>query len=46
MLHQAREAGAQRVRTCIVARNHRVLNLYAGLGFRFPPPQMTFHWVK
>lgn len=46
MLCQGREAGAQRVGTCIVARNHRVLNLYARLGFRFPPPLMTFHWVK
>lgn len=46
MLHQAREAGARRVRTCIVARNHRVLNLYARLGFRFPAPSMTFHWVR
>lgn len=46
MLHQAREAGAKRVRTCIVARNHRVLNLYVRLGFRFPPPLMTFHWVR
>ncbi len=46
MLHQAQAAGARRVRTCIVARNHRVLNLYAKLGFRFPPPLMTFHWVR
>jgi RimJ/RimL family protein N-acetyltransferase len=46
MLRQAREAGAQRVRTSIVARNHRVLNLYARLGFRFSPPLMTFHWVR
>jgi len=46
MLHRAQEEGAQRVRTSIVARNHRVLNLYARLGFRFPPPQMTFHWVR
>lgn len=46
MLRQAQDAGAQRVRTCIVARNHRVLNLYASLGFRFPPPLMTFHWVR
>jgi RimJ/RimL family protein N-acetyltransferase len=46
MLHQAEDAGAMRVRTSIVARNHRVLNLYARLGFRFPPPMMTFHWVK
>jgi len=46
MLQQALDKGARRVRTCIVARNYRVLNLYAKLGFRFPPPLMTFHWVK
>lgn len=46
MMHQARESGAERVRTCIAARNHRVLNLYCGLGFRFSPPEMTFHWVE
>lgn len=46
MLHQAGGAGAQRVRTSIAARNHRVLNLYARLGFTFPPPPMTFHWVR
>ncbi len=46
MLREAKDAGAQRVRTCIVARNFRVLNLYARLGFRFPPPLMTFHWVR
>ena len=45
MLRYARESGAQKVRTSIVARNHRVLNLYAKLGFLFPPPLMTFHWV-
>ncbi len=46
MLRKAREDGARRVQTCIVARNHRVLNLYARLGFRFAPPLMTFHWVR
>lgn len=46
MLQRAMEMNAARVRTSIVARNHRVLNLYARLGFRFPPPQMTFHWVR
>ena len=45
MLAQAHLEGAERVRTAIVARNHRVLNLYARLGFRFPAPLMTFHWV-
>lgn len=46
MLHQAQQEGATRVSTSIVARNHRVLNLYARLHFRFPPPLMTFHWVR
>lgn len=46
MLKQAAIGGARRVRTSIVARNHRVLNLYASLGFRFPPPSMTLHWVR
>lgn len=46
MLHQSRIAGASRIRTCVAARNHRVLNLYSGLGFRFTPPEMTFHWVR
>lgn len=46
MMHHARMEGAVRVRTSIVARNHRVLNLYARLGFTFPAPSMTFHWVR
>ena len=46
MLNHAVKAGARRVRTSIVARNHRVLNLYARLGFSFSPPSMTFHWVR
>ena len=46
MLRLAQDQGATRVQTCIAARNHRVLNLYARLGFRFPPPLMTFHWVR
>jgi ribosomal protein S18 acetylase RimI-like enzyme len=46
MLNQAIKAGAQRVRTSIVVRNYRVLNLYARLGFFLPPPLMTFHWVR
>lgn len=46
MLRDAKDAGAKRIRTCIVARNYRVLNLYARLGFSFPPPLMTFHWVR
>lgn len=46
MMAHAFEGGAQKVRSSIVARNHRVLNLYARLGFSFSPPQMTFHWVR
>lgn len=46
MLELARAAGAVRVRTSVVARNVRVLNLYATLGFRLEPPAMTFHWVR
>lgn len=46
MLNQAAAVGARSVRTSIAARNHKVLNLYARLGFKFPPPSMTFHWVK
>jgi GNAT superfamily N-acetyltransferase len=45
MLEQARKAGAGRVSSSIVARNVRVLGLYARLGFQFAPPTMTFHWV-
>ncbi len=46
MLGHAQSEGAERVQTSIVARNHRVLNLYARLGFKFSPPMMTFHWVS
>jgi len=46
MLDQAAAAGAKRVRSSIAVRNHRVLNLYAKLGFSFLPPTMTFHWVR
>ncbi len=46
MLKMLKESGVNHVRTCISARNHRVLNLYASLGFCFPPPMMTFHWFR
>ena len=46
MMDCARIAGASKVRTSVVARNHRVINLYARLGFRFAPPLMTFHWIR
>jgi RimJ/RimL family protein N-acetyltransferase len=46
MVNQAVISGALRIRTSIVARNYRVLNLYARMGFSFPQPSMTFHWVR
>lgn len=46
MVQHAKRLGAARVRTSVVARNTRVLSLYARLGFTLPPPAMTFHWVK
>lgn len=46
MLSHAANAGAQRVRTSIAARNYRVINLYARLDFKFVPPSMTFHWIR
>lgn len=38
--------GVKHVDTTISARNIPVLNLYARLGFRFLPPEMTFHWIR
>jgi hypothetical protein len=46
MLAHAREGGAARVRTSVVARNDRVLNLYGQLRFRLSAPSMTFHWLR
>lgn len=45
MLQWAREQGCASVASSVVARNHRVINLYAKLGFRFAAPNMTFHWI-
>jgi RimJ/RimL family protein N-acetyltransferase len=38
--------GVSQVKTTISARNFAVLNLYASLGFRFEPPEMTFHLLR
>lgn len=46
MLARHRREGLERVLTTIAVRNAPVVNLYAGLGFRFHPPQMTLHWVR
>lgn len=44
MLSAHRDNGGCQVVTTISARNTAVLGLYAKLGFRFLPPDMTFHW--
>jgi RimJ/RimL family protein N-acetyltransferase len=46
MMHYHQSQGIDMVETTISARNSRVLNLYARLGFRFSPPEMTFHYVR
>ena len=46
MLNRHRQEGARSVSTTISVRNVAVQNLYARLGFRFRPPDMTFHWVR
>lgn len=45
LAHHTRE-GMRSVSTTITAGNVPVLNLYSKLGFRFLPPEMTFHWVR
>lgn len=40
------ENGVSKVSTSISSLNAPVLNLYARLGFRFPEPEMTFHWHR
>ncbi len=46
MMRHAAQAGAIHVNTSVAARNYRVINLYAHLGFRFSSPAMTFHWLQ
>lgn len=46
MRELAASEGASKVRTCVVARNFRVLNLYARLNFTLSAPSMTFHWIR
>jgi ribosomal protein S18 acetylase RimI-like enzyme len=45
MIRRHAAAGRRSVRTTIAARNLAVVNLYAGLGWRFEDCQMTFHWM-
>lgn len=46
MLARHAQEGMQLVRTTITAGNVPVLNLYSKLGFRFLPPESTFHWWR
>jgi RimJ/RimL family protein N-acetyltransferase len=46
MLRHHQAEGCNGLTTTISARNVAVLNLYSKLGFRFQPPEMTFHWVR
>lgn len=46
MLYFHQREGMARIGTTIAARNTPVLNLYASLGFRFQPPEMTLHWLR
>ncbi|MBV5350282.1 GNAT family N-acetyltransferase, partial [bacterium] len=46
MMHYHQLQGIGVIETTISARNIRVLNLYARLGARFLPPEMTFHFMR
>jgi RimJ/RimL family protein N-acetyltransferase len=46
MIMHHRSEGVERIETTISAHNVAALNLYAGLGYRFQPPAMTFHWHR
>jgi len=46
MLHFHQREGIASIGTTIAARNTPVLNLYASLGFRFQPPEITLHWLR
>lgn len=45
LLHWHRSHGVRSVSTSISSHNVPVLNLYASLGFRFPLPAVTLHWM-
>ena len=45
IMHHGHE-GIDRIETTISAHNVAAVNLYAGLGCRFQPPAMTFHWYR
>lgn len=45
MIARHHAAGRTAVETTISGHNTPVINLYARLGFRFQPPESTFHWT-
>ncbi len=42
LFHQ--NEGMKKIQSSISSHNAAIFNLYAKLGFRFPLPEMTFHW--
>ena len=46
MIARHHAEGVERIETTISAHNTAVINLYAGLGFRFKAPRSTFHWLR
>jgi RimJ/RimL family protein N-acetyltransferase len=46
MIMRHKGEGVDRIETTISAHNVAAMNLYAGLGYRFQPPAMTFHWYR
>lgn len=45
MLGFNQSQGMKKITTSISSHNTAVLNLYVKLGFRFPEPNVTFHWM-
>ncbi len=46
VLNHHQQAGIQQVITSISSHNVPAFNLYIRLGWRFPPPSLTFHWCR
>lgn len=46
MARYHRSRGFDTIETSISFHETSVLNRYVKLGFRFPPPRATFHWVR
>ena len=45
LLHH-QQHGVRRIATSISSHNVPAFNLYVRLGWRFPPPLLTFHWCS